>query len=688
MPVSSIVVGVDLYPIRAIAGCISLTEDITTEKCKQAISKELQTWKADVVLHDGAPNVGKNWLYDAHQQICLTLNALKLATNFLRGGGWFITKVFRSKDYNALMWVLKQLFKKVHATKPSASRKESAEIFVVCQYYIAPEKIDPKFLDPKYVFEELDLESTQQGSLLHPEKKRIKAEGYSENDFSLRHELAVSAFIAHPSGLNALQGVGQIIFDDKTILNHVRTTPEIQECCKDIKVLGRKDMRLLLNWYKHLRAEMYPAKEKVTIETVETPEKPEMTKEEIEEMEYEQLEKHIADMEMEDAKDVKRKRKKIQKARQKLNEKLNLKMIIKGDSGPQEEDNEVFSLTQIHSMAELDELQDQEPDMLLEEEQSDDEFKPKFKTYQKGEFHLDDDGKYAGGSNSDSDRDSGNDSDDSDNLGVIGLGLGKEDDKRDSRKKSKVKKVDKKSENPLLTDLDTRDKDSKRNQRVQLWFTKDNLKNVEGEADEDFDLDKLTNQYKGRGVRVLGEEEIPKMPLGKKAKRRARHGPKEDEDDSDSDSDNDSNQHETVEKIGGENGYDVVTSEQKVKKIKLNEEELALGALMVQSQKTKRDLVDSAWNRYTFNDDNLPEWFVQDEMVHMRKEAPVTKELVEEYRKKMEELNVRPIKKVMEAKARKKRRALKRFEKAKKKAEAVLETADSSAQEKMRQIKK
>lgn len=166
--------------------------------------------------------------------------------------------------------------------------------------------------------------------------------------------------------------------------------------------------------------------------------------------------------------------------------------------------------------------------------------------------------------------------------------------------------------------------------------------------------------------------------LGKKARRRARHQENNGKESSDSESDDE----------GIESADDEEKKEPKQKRIKLNEEELALGELIVTSKKMKRNIADAGWNRYMFNDEDLPEWFVEDEKKHMQKGMPVPEELVEKYRKNTQDINTRSLKKVMEAKARKKRRAKKQLEKVKKKAETILENADHTGQEKIKLLKK
>ncbi|XP_034949787.1 pre-rRNA 2'-O-ribose RNA methyltransferase FTSJ3 [Chelonus insularis] len=693
MPVSSIVIGVDLFPIKPIPGCISITEDITTDKCRVAISRELKTWKADVVLNDGAPNIGTNWLYDAFQQTSLTLSAVKLATHFLKKGGWFISKLFRSRDYNALLWVLQQLFSKVNATKPQASRNESAEIFIICQGYKAPDKIDPKFFDPKYVFSELDVDSSNKLNIYHPERKKRKATGYPENDYTCHQELSAKKFIAHTTGVELLEEASEIIIDDEQIENHPKTTNEVKECCKDIKVLNKKDLKLIMNWWKTLHNEFYakPTEDEENKDTA--PAENQDNSEDEEEKEEKEIETAIYELKEEQRRELKKKKKKVEKDRKKLVEKMNLKMVHKGDEGPRLDDgDEMFSLREIKTHEILNEIVDQTPDVVVDSESDSDERVQKRRKkvkYDKEEGYLDESGLYYKNDESD---ESESDSD-NDDMSIQSSASDSETDKENKSTKSNKKKVKfdiddiEEPINPLLkTESDlSNNKNIKKINKAKLWFERDSFKNLEEDNSEQHITDDLVKNNNKKNKKNPKKELVNQNGL--------------DESDSDYNVEeeflsekrkkNEINQKCKIEDNNNNEDESILKETTQVQnKRKLNEEDLALGTLLIKSKKSRREIIDGAWNRYAFNDDHLPDWFVQDEQKHMKKEAPVTKELVEDYKKVMADINARPIKKVMEAKARKKKRALRKLEKAKKKVEALMDNTDISDRERADQIKR
>jgi len=140
------------------------------------------------VLNDGAPNVGANWQKDAFNQCELALAGLKIAANFLRKGGIFITKIFRSSDYNSIKYVLEKFFKDVQTNKPLASRFTSAEIFIVCLDFLAPTFVDEKLFDSKFVFKdtesELFMNAQVQNEVVSIDKivaKTRKRQGYADD---------------------------------------------------------------------------------------------------------------------------------------------------------------------------------------------------------------------------------------------------------------------------------------------------------------------------------------------------------------------------------------------------------------------------------------------------------------------------------------------------------------------------
>lgn len=50
MPPNSVIVGIDLVPIKPIPRCITIAEDITTDVCKRRIRQEIKDWRADVCV--------------------------------------------------------------------------------------------------------------------------------------------------------------------------------------------------------------------------------------------------------------------------------------------------------------------------------------------------------------------------------------------------------------------------------------------------------------------------------------------------------------------------------------------------------------------------------------------------------------------------------------------------------------
>ena len=265
MPSESLIIGVDIVPIKPVPRVITIQADITTDKCSALIRSTLKSWEVDTVVHDGAPNVGTAWVQDAFSQAGLVLQAIKLAIKFLRAGGTFVTKIFRSKDYNALLWVLQQLFASVEATKPPASRNISAEIYVVCTGFKAPKHLDPRFLDPRHVFAELPVASrVDEARVLKPELKRKRREGYEDAEWSHFKETSAVDFIESDDPITMLGTLNRLNFghpaSNATALEALSKIPEtsreIKACCEDLKVLGKKELRALLRWRQKCRTIM------------------------------------------------------------------------------------------------------------------------------------------------------------------------------------------------------------------------------------------------------------------------------------------------------------------------------------------------------------------------------------------------------------------------------------------------
>ncbi|KAG0435600.1 AdoMet-dependent rRNA methyltransferase spb1 [Dictyocoela muelleri] len=231
------VIGIDLFPIKYIPDVHTIVADITSDECAKELRNILNDKKVDIILNDGAPNVGTSWTQDAFVQNELVLSAARLASMFLRPGGSFLTKIFRSKDYFSILFVLNQLFEKVEVTKPLSSRSESAEIFAFCSKFKDAE-IDDQLFNSEKIFKDND-----------------------EEKIYFFREICFEDFLNSSDPRTVLESYSKIKFDSEN--NEFEIPEKYMLLCEDLKLLSEVDKKNLLKLRIKILKQRY--KEELTL---------------------------------------------------------------------------------------------------------------------------------------------------------------------------------------------------------------------------------------------------------------------------------------------------------------------------------------------------------------------------------------------------------------------------------------
>lgn len=127
------VVAVDRNAWTTVPGATCLTCDVMAADSARLLKQALGNGKANVILSDLSPNTTGHQQTDQLRILTLVEAAYVFALDVLAPGGSFVAKIFQSGIESALLADMKRHFTSVRHIKPPASRKESAEIYLVAQ---------------------------------------------------------------------------------------------------------------------------------------------------------------------------------------------------------------------------------------------------------------------------------------------------------------------------------------------------------------------------------------------------------------------------------------------------------------------------------------------------------------------------------------------------------------------------
>jgi 23S rRNA (uridine2552-2'-O)-methyltransferase len=133
---SGLVVALDINPIDPLAGVQVFEGDFYDDDCLEALQLTLQG-PVNVVLSDMAAPATGHTRTDHMRIMALAEAAYDFARPVLAPGGTFVAKVLQGGTEGELLSILKRDFRKVVHAKPKASRKESAEMYLVAMEFRA-----------------------------------------------------------------------------------------------------------------------------------------------------------------------------------------------------------------------------------------------------------------------------------------------------------------------------------------------------------------------------------------------------------------------------------------------------------------------------------------------------------------------------------------------------------------------
>ena len=126
------ILALDIKPMEKINNVDFIQGDFTENNIYEKIESHFDN-KVDVVLSDMAANTTGNKALDSYKTGELCLNALNLCNKILSKDGVFLSKIFMGSIFKEIDEKAKKKFIKVIKYKPTASKKESKEIYIYCK---------------------------------------------------------------------------------------------------------------------------------------------------------------------------------------------------------------------------------------------------------------------------------------------------------------------------------------------------------------------------------------------------------------------------------------------------------------------------------------------------------------------------------------------------------------------------